>query len=369
LGAVKEKTLFNLLSKLPSSVVQFLHIDHQHARTLIRAALISSPILGLYSTIPGLLFIANLDLSEAAVMNFQWPRNAIRLLAISAVNLLLFLSSIYVVHGKHVLENSRWKFPLCLAIGLGLVFAVIRLMPPERVQITGWFRLYPLVGITTNMFVILGIIQIVGSSIENERLRNEKLTLDIANLQARLGQLRLQIQPHFLFNALANLQSWVRQEPEQAAVYLGTLSSFLRTSTQSQLKDMHPVGDEMKLVKNYLEIQKMRFGSALDFTIDVDAELLDLNIPTFAIQVLVENAIKHNRFSPSDPLKLAISGKGNQIAIANELRPLPDSARAEPSGIGLTNLSDRFHLIGLRPPKVQASNDRFEVIIFLEPCT
>jgi LytS/YehU family sensor histidine kinase len=242
-------------------------------------------------------------------------------------------------------------------------------MPPERVQITGWFRLYPLVGITTNMFVILGIIQIVGSSIENERLRNEKLTLDIANLQARLGQLRLQIQPHFLFNALANLQSWVRQEPEQAAVYLGTLSSFLRTSTQSQLKDMHPVGDEMKLVKDYLEIQKMRFGSALDFTIDVDAELLDLNIPTFAIQVLVENAIKHNRFSPSDPLKLAISGKGNQIAIANELRPLPDSARAEPSGIGLTNLSDRFHLIGLRPPKVQASNDRFEVIIFLEPCT
>jgi LytS/YehU family sensor histidine kinase len=96
-------------------------------------------------------------------------------------------------------------------------------MPPERVQIAGWFRLYPLVGITTNMFVILGIIQIVGSSIENERLRNEKLTLDIANLQARLGQLRLQIQPHFLFNALANLQSWVRQEPEQAAVYLGDL--------------------------------------------------------------------------------------------------------------------------------------------------
>ena len=97
-------------------MVQFLHIDHQHARTLIRAALISSPILGLYSTIPGLLFIANLDLSEAAVMNFQWPRNAIRLLAISAVNLLLFLSSIYVVHGKHVLVTRmfqrEWRVPI-----------------------------------------------------------------------------------------------------------------------------------------------------------------------------------------------------------------------------------------------------------------
>ena len=182
--------------------------------------------------------------------------------------------------------------------------------------------------------------------------------------------LKDQVNPHFLFNSLNALSCLVYDDQKKAVKFIRKLSDVYRYVLDQTDKELVTLDEEMQFMSAYFYLMKIRFEENLVINTEgIQDEKKQKLIPPMSIQLLVENAIKHNRFSPSDPLKLAISGKGNQIAIANELRPLPDSARAEPSGIGLTNLSDRFHLIGLRPPKVQASNDRFEVIIFLEPCT
>lgn len=349
-------------------MIRSLHIEEHHARRLLRMALISSPIIGLYTAIPFILFFTTLDLDEATLADFAPARFLAAMVGISVNILLFWMLFIYVIHGKHRLHATRWKYVVCYAVGIALVTVAISMMPPERVAIVGWFRLYPLMGMITNITVILALMYIVSSGIENARLKLDKQQLELSNLEAQLGLLKQQIQPHFLFNALTNLQAWVRREPEQAASYVGTLSSFLRASTRNQFHDTRPLREELQLAQDYLELQKMRFGQALHLTVEIAPDMLELELPTFALQLLVENALKHNGFGPTNPLNLSIYGSGDRIVVTNDLRPLPASARTEPSGIGLANLSERFQLMGLCAPKTQVEQDVYTVTLSLEPC-
>ncbi len=111
--------------------------------------------------------------------------------------------------------------------------------------------------------------------------------------EARLSSLESRIHPHFLFNTLNSIAALIPDDPQRAEDIVGRLASLLRFSLNASQRSMAPLGQELKIVRDYLEIEKTRFGARLRYEIDVPASLEFASLPPLALQSLVENCVKH----------------------------------------------------------------------------
>lgn len=175
--------------------------------------------------------------------------------------------------------------------------------------------------------------------------------LEMSLLQARLHALELQIEPHFLFNSLNAISSLVRAEQNnEAVVMIAGLSDLLRYMLNHAGEQVVSLDDESEMLKRYLEIQRMRFADRLTFEIDVDADVRRAAVPTFILQPLAENAIRHGiaRSSGAGVVHVRATRDANDLRI----EVFNSGKLAEPSpdgGIGLRNTRERLrHLYGDR---------------------
>jgi len=197
---------------------------------------------------------------------------------------------------------------------------------------------------------------------KNAMVEAENMQLRIKNIEAANQQLKHQVQPHFLFNSLSTLKALIKTSPAQAEEYLVRLSDFLRYAVSASKPDKAKIEDEVKLCVDYLEMQKIRFGAALQFTIDIPAEVQQSQyIPVFALQMLAENAIKHNMLTIASPLVISITYNGNAITVSNNLQRR-DTMDTE-TGMGLNNLSERYKLLSVDDIIVQKNDAAFSVTI------
>ena len=151
-----------------------------------------------------------------------------------------------------------------------------------------------------------------------------------------------QLQPHFLFNALSTLKSLISENPSKAEDYTVRLSEFLRYSFQSKNNELVLLADSIKFTEDYVELQKVRFGDSFDCKIDIPEPELQKKVPIYAVQTLVENAIKHNAFNDKKPLFKQILMDGDRLKVINNLIPKKDKTN---SGTGLENLNQRYKMI------------------------
>jgi two-component system LytT family sensor kinase len=193
------------------------------------------------------------------------------------------------------------------------------------------------------------------ADLENSRLRT-------AQAEAVNQLLRQQIHPHFLFNALNTLKSLYKINPRAAEEYLIRLSDFLRASISNNNLKTTRLKDEIKLCIDYLEMQKIRFNESLVYSVSIpDEQLNNGYIPSFAIQALVENAIKHNELTNESPLSITIVTEGDRVKVSNNLRYKTTS---QPStGSGLTNLMERYRIISKDELVIEHDNEIFSVSI------
>ena len=184
----------------------------------------------------------------------------------------------------------------------------------------------------------------------------------MANLEAKHSQLKQQLQPHFLFNSLNVLKSLIKRFPEQAEDYLEKLSEFLRFSINANMQTLIPLKEELELVTNYLHMQQVRFGNALNFNINIPSSLQG-KVPVYSLQLLAENAIKHNVLTNANPLNIFINGNKEKkiISLSNNLQP--KSTIDETNGVGLTNLSERYKLLGNYDISIIKTDNEFTVAI------
>ncbi len=200
-------------------------------------------------------------------------------------------------------------------------------------------------------------------------LRHEKTTTDLensrlkaANLESANLLLRQQIHPHFLFNALSALKGLYKSDVHAGEAYLSHLVNFLRASlTESQAR-VSPLSDEIRLCNDYLEMQKIRFENALVCTIDLPEQVITKGfVPSFSIQSLMENAIKHNEVTESSPLRIRIFFENGRIITENNLqtRTYIDA----PSGRGLMNLMERYKLLSTEEVIILQDKEKFSVSI------
>lgn len=180
--------------------------------------------------------------------------------------------------------------------------------------------------------------------------------------ETELQALRLQLDPHFVFNNLSVLSELILKDQQLGYEYAENFAKVYRYLLINSKKEVISLKEELKFLDAYLFLLKNRMGKGVVFEIDVDDKITNLKLPPVTLQLLVENAIKHNRIDKENPLKITLSvNELEELAVENTLLPLLKSPHS--SGIGLENIKSRYALLSDKTIKIEQSESSFIVKI------
>jgi sensor histidine kinase YesM len=195
---------------------------------------------------------------------------------------------------------------------------------------------------------------------ESEMLRAEQF--ERAKAEAELEALKNQIDPHFIFNSLNTLSYLIEEKPAKAKQFNDNLADVYRYILQNKARDLVLLQEEINFLEDYFSLLKIRFEKALQLRLNLDKALFDQYlIPPISLQVLMENAIKHNEFSDTNPLIIEISFNGDTLVFCNEIRKKP--LRKPSSKIGLKNLDERYRLTTGNTIITEETEKNFRVVL------
>ncbi|MFG1464290.1 histidine kinase [Xanthobacter sp. DSM 24535] len=263
------------------------------------------------------------------------------------------LHALYTRLGLPTTLNIRslaWICGLSFSAALALVFCITLVRQNTGWTIPNWHPeqqiLAPLIYYS---FVMLGwslayfLLRAEGAA---RTARQRAALAEAETLRAELRELRLQLDPHFLFNALNGVAEEVQEDPKAALVMVRELSDYLRLSLSTYDQPVASVAAEAASLAAYLRIQEARFGTQLAATLEVAQEARDRPIAAFLLQPLVENAIKHGTRRNGLHLRIAIDAEADRLRIRIENTGTLAAAAKRPrrSGVGLANLRRRLAL-------------------------
>ena len=195
--------------------------------------------------------------------------------------------------------------------------------------------------------------------------QREKSLKNLAMLQQErvifeYEHLKSQVNPHFLFNTLNTLANLIAKDQEKAISYTEDLSRLYQQILAYRDNDLILLSEEIAILDNYFLIQKGRFSDALKLNIDISSAILRTKkIVPMALQILIENAIKHNVVSASEPLVIFITTDDQEIVISNKVRPKMSREKGE--GLGLVNIKKRYELLTKKTVIYGLQDDEFIV--------
>jgi len=178
---------------------------------------------------------------------------------------------------------------------------------------------------------------------------------------AKFDALKNQLDPHFLFNSLNVLTSLIEENPENAQKFTTSLSKVYRYVLEQKNKDLVSVDEELKFAKTYMSLLKMRFEDSIVFDIPEQASNPDSKVVPLSLQLLLENAVKHNMVTESKPLHIKIYEFNGNLVVENNLQPKQIVKKS--SGVGLSNIMERYQLLTDRKVNINHQASRFAVAI------
>lgn len=190
--------------------------------------------------------------------------------------------------------------------------------------------------------------------LENQQLRTE-------NVLNQYEALKSQLNPHMLFNSLNTLRSLIRETPDKAQDYLQELSRVLRYTLNENDTKSVTLREEMDFVEAYMYLLKMRYEDNLIFDITVDEESENRVLPPMSVQLLLENAVKHNEISNRRPLVISLKTAKDSLIVSNKKQPKLTSTGG--TRIGLANLAKRYGLLFKKDILIQDDNGYFKVTL------
>lgn len=271
----------------------------------------------------------------------------------------LFMISLRFIFANILLSYSvgqeiiQWK-----AKEFGIHFDNAGLYPINNSLFSYLVIIFLVFSINTVVLIFHGIVRLEETK---SIIESENIQLKFKNIEAANQKLKQQLQPHFLFNSLNVLKTLIRKQPDNAEAYLKRLSDFLRASVSLDNVNTVKLEEELKLSMDYLEMQKIRFGNAIQFEIHIPEEAKVGVVPTFSIQLLLENAIKHNAFTIESPLLIKLIYHNGWITVSNNIQS--KNTDEDSSGLGLLNLSERYKIISGDELNIQSNGTDFSVSI------
>ena len=258
----------------------------------------------------------------------------------------VWLARRYPVRG-----SRRWQH-LGLHVVVGLAVAVAKTAADRAVYalLTG-FWLYWLLSTVALQAVVYGALVAAAHGVEYYRRSREREQLEARLTDARLQLLGMQLQPHFLFNALNTVAELVHEDPDAADRMITGLSDLLRRTLDLGTIQEIPLEEELALLSRYVDIQKARFGERLQVEMRVDPEVRRAPVPVLMLQPLVENAIRHGVDGVRAGGRVAIEGRqvGDVLVLDVTNACAPRTRESRPSaphgGVGLRNTRERLETL------------------------
>jgi two-component system, LytTR family, sensor kinase len=217
--------------------------------------------------------------------------------------------------------------------------------------------------------VVIGMIMLSDSLWESEFIYKkykdsiiEKETMQQLNIQQEFETLKSQVNPHFLFNCFNTLSSLINEDRSQAEVFLNELSKVYRYLLRNNQDGLSTVQDELNFIQSYYQLLKTRHGDAIEVQVEVDKKYYKYLLPSLTLQLLVENAVKHNVVSKHQPLVIDIfSTEGNKLAVNNNLQL--KKIKMPSNKIGLANIRSKYELLNYHGCEVLQNARNFTVVL------
>ncbi|MFN0200888.1 MAG: sensor histidine kinase [Bacteroidia bacterium] len=321
---------------------------------ILKNALLTAPLIGAFSALP-LYFVQVVGVKKEFLPNQDF--NLIRamlmmslaVLSLWAMNFVLFHKfethyPQYTHHRVRYFVSSLLAVPSIFIIVRGLHFLLSYTFAPAEIE-HPVLPFFPVLGILATNFVVLIMLELIVLRYKETQTRIENEELRRLSIEAKHLQLQHQLQPHFLFNALATLKSLIKKQPLVAENYVVQLSQLLRSTLSTHHQALVSVEAEMEIVQHYLMLQNTRFAQSIHTNISLSSDIKSqTKLPYLSLLTLVENATKHNVFSQEQPLEIFIfSEKEDYLVVKNTFRPKPQPEKG--TNIGLSNLQQRYRLL------------------------
>jgi two-component system LytT family sensor kinase len=286
-----------------------------------------------------LVWEGNLRIDHWINLKFPWERNpGKRILVQLPVSIVFSAGLIYIsmqAFNAYVCEmpSSAKDAFMNISVVIGVMVSIILLSVEIGIQFFGNWK---------------------SSLVEVEKYKTE-------SLQAQLQNLKNQINPHFLFNNMSVLSSLVYKDQDKAVDFINQLSKVYRYLLDNKDSELVTLEDELSFIQSYTYLLQIRFDTNIKFELEIEEEALKKLIPPMALQILVENAIKHNEISEEQPLTVSIVTKDAVLQVSNNLQL---RANTEPgSKMGLKNINDRYRYFTTIPIEIIENQTSFIVKI------
>lgn len=210
------------------------------------------------------------------------------------------------------------------------------------------------------IMIVLATFLKVQESRDIAKLQGDRLKMSL--IESELSGLKTQLNPHFLFNSLNSLSAMV-MDNDQAVEFISELSDIYRYILNSSDRKKVSIEEELSFSKKYIGLQKIRHGDNLNVQWDFQAQNEMHSIPPMSIQLLLENAVKHNEISSSKPLNIQVKVSDESVEVVNEIQ---EKKGVKSTGVGLMNLNKRFNLLNYPEIKITKDQNLFHVTLRLK---
>lgn len=192
-------------------------------------------------------------------------------------------------------------------------------------------------------------------ALQEKKVNEQKIIAGTAN--AKFAALKNQLDPHFLFNSLNVLTSLIEEDPNAAQKFTTSLSKVYRYVLEQKNKDVIAVQEELEFAKIYMSLLQMRFEDSVFLELPEKLDNPEAKIAPLSLQLLLENTVKHNIVTESKPLRIKIYEKAGFLYVTNNLQP--KAIMKTESGVGLSNISQRYKMLTKRPFSVEKTTEEF----------
>lgn len=314
---------------------------------------LSSLFLGILTSVPKIaehhfnLYEAIVDSSVTFLFAvFIWYYNLLTIPAYSSRDL------------AHGFSLKRLVKGLFLGIAVMFVLASIQQYLLSHLNFGPVMLMFEVRGILVNVTFYM-FLHLLYQSYHNQQVGIELERTKSDNLAAQYELLKQQVNPHFLFNSLNTLKYMVESGDAHSVDFILKLSDFYRFTLESRKQDLIRLAEELDILNAYVFLLKARFEEGIDLTINIDKQYHQSFIPPFTLQLLVENAIKHNIVSIDRPLTISLYTENDFIVVENrlQLKKTPEASM----GLGLENINQRYLHFVNKKMEIHASESLFTI--------
>lgn len=218
-----------------------------------------------------------------------------------------------------------------------------------------------LIGYSVNL-IFLALWEAIYIMDKHKESLAEREILRQMSLQQEFDVLKSQVNPHFLFNCFNTLSSLIVEDPQRADSFLNELSKVYRYLLRSNESSLSTLENELRFIESYFRLLKTRHGEAVQFQTEIDKRYANYMLPSLSLQLLVENAVKHNVLSKNKPLSIDIfTTAANRLVVSNNLQRR--TKKGPSNRIGLDNIRTKYELLRQRGFQVMEDEKSFTVVL------